>query len=167
MSSFSSFLIFFSWFSSYFYWDFFLGKLRVERRLMSLISSQFCLSTDFNSTFISSSLILTFAFFAFVFDFQQWHDFFQSYEKHSQNMNSWTLYHLTRTINLTDFLSSSTVRQILMNPRRWSRTMIVSSVEITRFQSSTIQFLYRRQKISLAAFISRISFDLKDDLTFL
>ncbi len=161
MSSFSLRTIF-SWRSSHFQIDFRSSEFRSLIRLIFVSSSHCCLTKNFNRSFIWSISLCAARFSTAVSAFQTWHELFLSYEKQSQNMNSEVSFHRRRT-QIFAYLSLNRLHCRILSRREFKITL-VSSLHMTFFQFSMIQFLYRKQNCNRAFIIAASSSNFIVDL---
>jgi hypothetical protein len=167
MSSFSLRTLF-SWRSSHFQIDFRSSEFRNLIRLIFISSFRCCLIKNFNRSFIWSIFLCAARFSTAISAFQTWHEFFLSYEKQSQNMNSEASFHRRRT-QIFAYLSL-TRRHCRILSRRKLKITLVLSLFMTFFQFSIVQFLYRKQNCRrafiIAAFSSNFIVDLHERNSF-
>jgi hypothetical protein len=117
-------------------------------RLMLVSSFHSALTMNFDRSFSWFISLWAARFSIAISAFQTWHDFFLSYEKQSQNRNFEASFHRLRTQILIYFSLSRLHCRILS--RREFKITLVSSLQITFFQFSMIQFLYRKQNCRLS-----------------
>jgi hypothetical protein len=122
---------------------------------MLVSSSHSALTMNFNRSFSWFISLWAARFSIAVSAFQTWHDSFLSYEKQSQNRNSEASFHRLRT-QILMYLSLSRLHCRILS-RRKSKIMLISSLYITFFQFSMIQFLYRKQNCKRAFIIAASS----------
>jgi hypothetical protein len=152
----------FSWRSSYFQIDFRSLEFLNLVIFILVFSFHFSLTRDFNRSFSSSISFWAARFSTAISVFQTWHDFFLSYEKQSQNMNFKVSFHRLCT-QIFVYLSLILLHHRMLSRRKLKITLVLS-LQITFFQFSMIQFLYRKQNCRRAFIITAFSSNFNVDL---